>query len=56
MPTSEHEFIAERMLGLAVVIAQPPQLRPGQMHRHVVRCVGQRPTKMARLGIVPEQH
>jgi hypothetical protein len=54
--TSEHEFVAEGMFGLAVVIAQPSQLRPGQMERDVIGCVGQRPAKMARLGIVPEQH
>ena len=54
MPTSEHEFVAERMFGLAVVIAQPPELRPGQVERNVVRCVGQWPAKMAGLGIVPE--
>ena len=54
--TSQHEFVAERMFGLAVVIAQATELRPGQMDRDVVWCVGQRPTKMPCLGIVPEQH
>src|SRR5712691_253365 len=54
--TSEHEFVAERMFGLAVIVAQATQFRPGQMDRDVVWCVGQRPTKMPCLCIVPEQH
>ena len=56
MPACEHELVAERMLGLAVVVAQSAQLRPGQMHGNVERRVGQRPAKMPCLRIVPEQH
>src|SRR5579863_887334 len=44
------------MLGTAVVVAHSTQLRPSQMRRHVVRGARQRPAKVPRLGVIPEQH
>ena len=56
VPTGEHEFVTEWMLGTTVVIAQPTEFWPCQMGRHVVRRIRQRPAKMSCLGIIPEQH
>ena len=56
MPTGEHEFVTEGMLWPAVVVAQPAELRPGQMRSDIVGRVRQRPAKMSGLGIIAEQH
>ena len=51
----EHELVAVGMLRPAIVVAQAAKLRPGQVHRDVVRRIGERPAKVARLSVIPEQ-
>ena len=56
MPGSHQEFIGVWMLGPAVIVAQAAQIRSRQVHRHVVRRVGQRPAEVAGLRVVAQQH
>ena len=56
VPAGEHELVAERVLGAAVIVPQTAQVRPGKVQRDVVRRVGQRPAKMPRLGVVAHHH
>ena len=56
VPAGEHELVAERVLGAAVIVPQAAQIRPGKVQRDVVRRVGQRPAKMPRLSIIAHHH
>ena len=56
MAAGQHELVAVGMLGPPVVEAQAAQLRPGQVHRHVVRRVGERPAEVPGLRVVAQQH
>ena len=56
MPARQHELVAERVLGAAVVVPQAAQFRPGKVQRDVVRRVRQRPAKVSRLGVVAHHH
>ena len=55
MAGGEHELVAVGMLRPAVVVAQAAELRPGQVHRDVVRRIGERPAEVAGLRVIPEQ-
>ena len=56
VPAGEHELVAERVLGAAVIVPQAAQVRPGKVQRDVVRRVSQRPAKMPRLGVIAHHH
>ena len=54
VPCGQHELVAVGMFRTAVIVAQPAQIRPRQVHRDVIRRISQRPAKVPRLGIVAE--
>jgi hypothetical protein len=56
VPAGQHELVAVGMLGTPVVEPQSAPLRPGQVRRHVVGRVGERPTEVPGLRVVTEQH
>ena len=55
MAARQHELVAVGMLGTPIVVAQAAEIGTRQMHRDVVRRVGQRSAEMPGLRIVAEQ-
>ena len=49
-----HESVAVGMLGTPVIVAQPAEVRPGEVQRDIVRRVRQRSAEMAGLGIIAQ--
>ena len=55
MAGGKHELVAVRMLRAPVIVAKAAKLRSGQVHRDVVRRIGERPAEVAGLRVIPEQ-
>ena len=56
VPAGQHEAVAKRVLGPAIVISQRAVLGSAEMQGHVVWRIGQRPAEVAGLGVVAQQH
>ena len=52
----EHEAVGVGMLGAAVVVSQPAQLRAYQVGGDCVGRIGERPAEVSRLGVVAQQN
>ena len=55
VPAGEQEAVRERVLGPAVVVAQPTGVGARQVERDVVRGIGQRAAEVPGLRVVAEQ-